>query len=352
MKKRNIWPWLLLFFASIVLIGFLPYLITTRSWWSISFDNSGQVGDTIGGIVGPFVAIIASFLTFIAFWVQYDANFAQRQDLQVERFESKFYELLHLHRANVEEMNIANRVKGRKCFAPLFYEFRACYMIASDQRRVATPKEKEIYNKANIDLLKFSYTIFFYGIGVFSEKQFLASFNDAEKLLYQNCKVRMEEYQNSYRNGRKTFSESTTSLEDENYYSVDLPLTFIEDERTKRFYFLPFNGHSDLLGHYYRHLFQTITFITEQDNNLLGFEKKYPYVKMLRAQITTFEQLLIYYNAQAWFDEEWHEFLTDYRLIKNLPIGLADFSVKPLERFNTDILRLRARGIEMFEKYQ
>jgi hypothetical protein len=348
-KRRNIWPWLSLFFVSIILIGFLPYLMTTRSWFSISFDNTGQVGDTIGGIVGPFVAVIASLLTFVAFWVQYDANFAQRQDLQVERFESKFYELLHLHRANIEEMNIANRVNGRKCFPPLFYEFRACYMIASDQRRVAPLEEKLIYEKADIDLLKFSYTIFFYGIGVFSEKQFLPSFNEAEKLLYQNCKKRMLEYQDNYRNGKKTFNES---LEDENYLSVDLPLTFIEDERTKRFYFLPFNGHSDLLGHYYRHLFQTITFITEQDINLLTFEKKYPYVKMLRAQLSTFEQLLIYYNAQAWFDEEWHEFLTDYRLIKNLPVGLADFGVKPLERFSKDIVRLRGRGIEMFERYQ
>lgn len=348
MKKRNIWPWLILFLVLIVLIGFLPYLVTTRSWFSISFDNSGEVGDTIGGIIGPFVAIVASFLTFIAFWVQYDANFAQRQDLQVERFESKFYELLHLHRANVEEMNIANRVKGRKCFAPLFYEFRACYMIASDQRRVAPPEEKEIYDKADINLLEFSYTIFFYGIGIFSEKQFLSSFNDAEKLLYKNCKERMTEYQDNYRSGKKTFSVS----EDEDYYSVDLPLTFIEDERTKRFYFLPFNGHSDLLGHYYRHLFQTITFITEQDSNLLTFEQKYPYVKMLRAQLTTFEQLLIYYNAQAWFETEWHEFLTDYRLIKNLPIGLADFAVKPLEKFKDDVVRLRSKGIEMFENYK
>jgi hypothetical protein len=352
MIKRNIWPWIIMFFVSIVLIGFLPYLITTRSWFNISFDNSGQVGDTIGGIIGPFVAIIASFLTFIAFWVQYDANVAQRQDLQVERFESKFYELLHLHRANVEEMNIANRVKGRKCFAPLFYEFRACYMIASDQMRVATGEEKDIYDKAKLDLLEFSYSIFFYGIGIFSEKQFLFSFNDAEKLLYKNCKTRMEEYQESYRNGKKTLSDPPSVLEDENYYSVDLPFTFIEDERTKRFYFLPFNGHSDLLGHYYRHLFQTIKFITEQDARLLNFEQKYPYVKMLRAQLTTFEQLLIYYNAQAWFETEWHEFLTDFRLIKNLPIGLADFAVKPLERFKDDIVRLRKNGIEMFENYK
>src|SRR5688572_26973578 len=105
---------LVIFFAGcVIFVGFLPYLITSRSWFGLDFSNTGEVGDTIGGIIGPFIAILAAFLTFIAFWVQFDANIAQRQDLHIERFESKFYELMHIHRANVEEINIADRVKGR-----------------------------------------------------------------------------------------------------------------------------------------------------------------------------------------------------------------------------------------------
>ena len=44
------------------------------------FSDTGEIGDTIGGITGPFIAIAAAGLTFIAFWVQYKANIQQRQD--------------------------------------------------------------------------------------------------------------------------------------------------------------------------------------------------------------------------------------------------------------------------------
>ena len=46
--------------------------------------------------MGPFVAIAAACLTFIAFWVQYKANIMQRNDIALERFERNFYELLNL----------------------------------------------------------------------------------------------------------------------------------------------------------------------------------------------------------------------------------------------------------------
>ena len=46
--------------------------------------------------MGPFVAILAAGLTYIAFKVQYDANIQQRKDLQIERFERNLYEMLHI----------------------------------------------------------------------------------------------------------------------------------------------------------------------------------------------------------------------------------------------------------------
>ena len=73
----------------------LPAVLTSGS--IIDFTETGQIGDTIGGIMGPFVAMMAAYLTFIAFWVQKQANDAQRQDIKVERFNSNFYNLLNIH---------------------------------------------------------------------------------------------------------------------------------------------------------------------------------------------------------------------------------------------------------------
>ena len=48
--------------------------------------------------MGPFIAIAAAGLTFIAFWVQYKANIQQRHDIAIERFESNLFEMIHILR--------------------------------------------------------------------------------------------------------------------------------------------------------------------------------------------------------------------------------------------------------------
>ena len=60
--------WILL--IAIVLVCMLPLLLTQFS--IVDFTDTGEIGDTIGGIMGPFVAIIASFLTFLAFLMQWN----------------------------------------------------------------------------------------------------------------------------------------------------------------------------------------------------------------------------------------------------------------------------------------
>lgn len=78
--------WISLFIFLLLVIGicFLPSILTGEG--EPDFSQKGQIGDTIGGIMGPFVAIIAAWLTFIAFWVQFKANNQQRRDIAIERF--------------------------------------------------------------------------------------------------------------------------------------------------------------------------------------------------------------------------------------------------------------------------
>lgn len=93
---NHFWWYLIIAILFIIGICFLPYLLTSTRVSLIDFTESGQIGDTIGGIMGPFIAIIASLLTFLAFWVQYKANLQQRRDISIERFENKFFQLLQM----------------------------------------------------------------------------------------------------------------------------------------------------------------------------------------------------------------------------------------------------------------
>lgn len=334
----------LIFTAFIFIVAFilwLPYLITSRSWFGLDFKGTGEVGDTIGGIMGPFIAIGAAILTFLAFWVQYKANEQQKKDLKIERFENKFYELLRLHKANVDEINIGDRVFGRKAFVPMFYELRYCYLIAEDFIKSTSPEVKADSEYDQINLISFAFRIFFFGIGLHSEKHFVVGFNKGEAHLFNQIKPFFEKSQDSYLEYMKANHSAK-------YYTHGLPTNEIPNEFTIEFYYYPFDGHVNKLGHYFRHLFQTVNFVLEQT----FIEDKYGYIKMLRAQLSNFEQLLLYYNALAWFDSEWKEIFTEYRFIKNLPIPLADFDVLPEKHFEKEIAALEARGIAMFEWHE
>ena len=86
----------LVYAALMLIICFFPYWFTREWTEELDFSKTGPIGDTIGGIMGPFIAMFASGLTFIAFWVQYKANQMQRADIAIERFEQRLFEMLGL----------------------------------------------------------------------------------------------------------------------------------------------------------------------------------------------------------------------------------------------------------------
>ncbi len=137
-KKNKTFTWdfwwcLLVFIAFIGAICYLPTYFTESERYNFNKDT-GIIGDTIGGIMGPFVAIAAAILTFLAFWVQFKANEQQRKDIARERFENNLFELLHFHqditnelllKCNVHSNNYQNNIrtveeKGRDVFQLLY----------------------------------------------------------------------------------------------------------------------------------------------------------------------------------------------------------------------------------------
>ena len=89
--------------------------------------------------MGPFVAMLAAYLTFLAFWVQKQANEAQRQDIKVERFNANFYNLLNIHEQITDSLKIQEGVIaltndkplkeycGRDCFRYTYAVFPMLY---------------------------------------------------------------------------------------------------------------------------------------------------------------------------------------------------------------------------------
>ncbi len=98
----SFWLFVTIFIILIGLICFFPLWLTYPSKIkNLNFSTSGQIGDTIGGTMSPFIAIASSLLTFIAFWVQYKANQQQTLQFKTQAIEAektqveKYYENLN-----------------------------------------------------------------------------------------------------------------------------------------------------------------------------------------------------------------------------------------------------------------
>ncbi len=329
---NKFWWYFIPFLIFIIIILFFPYLFTNFSS-GIDFSNTGNIGDTIGGILSPFISLAAAVLTFFAFWVQFKANEQQKIDLRIERFENKFYELLRLHKSNIEELKIG-KLFGREVFVHLFYELKYCYEICES---INYEKQLELTNH---DLMDITYSVFFYGIGENSEKYYSNDFTEKQKNAFEKIKDYLIEIQINFKRSLQQYG--STPFE----YKF---LTKKDKEKEMQFYYLPFNGHVSHLSHYFIHLYQTANYIVKQDQNLLSEKQKYDYIKMLRSQLSNFEQLLMYYNSVSWFEEEWKEIFTKYRLIKNIPLPMCDFYITPKEFYKEEIENnLKKRNLKTF----
>src|SRR5689334_3957205 len=135
---RIIWRiCLILFSVVLILFGiFIAYnFIYTPSSNERILQNSGLIGDYIGGIVGTIFSLSGFLILFI------NLN-DQRHEAFIERFESKFFEMVRFHRDNINELSLSVDEKSnidsvdenvkeeiyskRKVFKGIFDQFIQC----------------------------------------------------------------------------------------------------------------------------------------------------------------------------------------------------------------------------------
>ena len=81
MKRARI-----LLIVGVILILLAP-LILTRALGIIDFSNTGQIGDTIGGITAPIASLVGSILVFFALEAQIEANQIIQEQMKVQKDE-------------------------------------------------------------------------------------------------------------------------------------------------------------------------------------------------------------------------------------------------------------------------
>lgn len=246
---------------------------------------AGQLGDFVGGYVGTIFALISVVLLFST--LKY-----QRLASQLNNFETKFFELIKMHRDNVAELELQN-TSGRRIFVLLIRELRSILDIVKE---IAGQHKQQLTQQ---QLLHIAYYCLFFGTGPNSSRMLTMSL--------------------------KKFN---TAFIHELVNELDNTKTKNRVQKVRKFGYVPFEGHQSRLGHYYRHLYQTICYVHKQELSI----DKYEYIKTLRAQLTTHEQALLLVNSltpmgQDWWKKE-EELIVVYKMVKNIPRDFFDKSTE------------------------
>lgn len=102
-------------FLLIIFSFFAPYLFTGESSYDrYNFTQTGPIGDTIGGLMNPFIAIAGVIMTFLAFLMQVRANEIQRKQfletLQKEDNKEKWDSFYNLQILAIDIDNIIKNI--------------------------------------------------------------------------------------------------------------------------------------------------------------------------------------------------------------------------------------------------
>lgn len=271
----------------VIIFSFIAPMLLTKISGCIEFDEkTGVIGDTIGGIMNPFISIAAVIVTGLAFYVQYQANDTVRNQFELQKIENQFYEMLRLHKENVNEIKvertnngIQKTISGREAFVEMKGELEFLLKLYEDELN------EEIFGQI--------YSTFFWGynhqrlesIGYSYKKSNIETISDAmeEETLYTKWRKKVEE-------------------------AGCIP-----------------KGYHSCLGYYYRHLFHTVKFIVNKDEKLISEKQKLDYLRMLRAQLSNYEQEMLFYNWISGYGGDWenedNKFFTQYKMIHNLWYG-------------------------------
>lgn len=381
--------WILIGIGVIILIYFCIITKVNNFWiWGekINFEVTGQFGDFIGGVVGTVFALAGTILIFLTFKEQIKQN-------KKEGFESTFFEMINLQRENVNQMNYTKwevdsleKAEHRKVFRIIFKEFLECFR---EVKKFSNSKDIDYYllrkeknhltkiinqNKLKINtlelaLIDIAYNIIYYGLSeegeIILRDKFKKKYNAIyfyQLLRYMKLKPKKENFDrwgkwNELINlNFKDFKQTNLEFYNHRKHNSKNNLTgqskkLVYKEEYKKYY----GGHQHRLGHYFRHLFQTYKYLNY--NNDLTEKEKYFYAKTLRAQLSTYEQALLFINSISSLGMKWElnpelellkkgentencKLITKYNLIKNLPgnhfFGIRYKNYYPKLKFETE----------------
>lgn len=245
----------------------------------IDREAAANLGSFVGGYIGSLFALTGVVLL-------YTTLRTQRESTEKQSFETRYFELLKMHRDNVAEAGLKS-TQGRRLFVLLIREWRCILPIV---REVAETTSTRLTKE---QVAHIAYYCLFYGTGPNSSRMLRKALSVFHEAFIANLEAKLSDDE---------LKQKT--------------------QKERRFEYKPFEGHQSRLGHYFRHLYQTVMYVDQQRIAI----DKYEYVKTIRAQLSTHEQALLLINSRTPVGNSWwtQRLIVKYRLVQNLPEDFFD----------------------------
>lgn len=243
--------------------------IVVCTYFILILISSEQIATESGENVTPVlqwsILILSSFLSFVAFYVQYKFNRTQKEDIERERFENNFFHYLELINSQQETCEIPGVGKSKQVFHFMFYEYKAILYLVNKSRAFNECPESitplELYH---------SYRLFINGVSTSSIDR-LCSNSDAvtiEKIKKLN----------------EIFFDSRGSTKSPKY---------LADYDARKI--VLFDGHRLRLVPYFRTLIMIVQYLQKsKDNGCITEEDAEFYYKVFLSQLSEHQISLMY----------------------------------------------------------
>jgi len=366
-KSKGI-AWLLLFSAIFVLLCLFAVRVPSfcvENFKDTFSENTGYIGDTIGGTVTPYLTIITALLAFIALGFQFISMRQQNLDLKIERMDNRFYNMLDVYQTNTTRLMAGNK-KGKDAAEELAGELMCIYTILYS---LYETEYKQLITSSTLDpILLGKINLFLQSLNqdVTKKKEFIT--NVAYGLFYYGWnytypyststdeifrfteilkeRLKQVEYIEDKNQAFSTWLKKEEPVCELEHYSSPYPIC---------------NGHNDELGCYYRQMYQIVKLVVNADKSIYDEKSKSDHMRILRSQMSDCEQMLLLYNTVSDFGKRWNNrkntinspedmgYIARFRMIKNIPANVYWRGVFPIDLYAQENQYWRTKNIDMFE---
>ncbi|WP_160150061.1 putative phage abortive infection protein [Parabacteroides sp. Marseille-P3160] len=327
-----------------------PFVFTRTGLACLDFRETGQIGDTIGGITAPIIGILSVILLFYTLWEQIVFNKKQKEISSNEQFKTTFFNLLQVQREILEKIaghfsylgnfvyeeypetnnkikitrkdqktNIDKEIatinnqsnnrerKGIQFFKSARYQLILIFESLDSDRYTNNYNAEDAYN-AETDLQGEIHT----GWNIPPEVE-----KEQDELIHKTRKP----FRNAYINDKYSISDKAY-----NTYK-ELPI-----DKQLGFGYAYFFYKYEVVGYYFRHLYNILKYIkTNEDEKIYSLGKKASnkkkqevheeykqYAQFIQAQMSIDELLILFYECFSF--PKMKQLVIHYNLLDNLTI--------------------------------